>query len=136
MLIGAYQVIILGRKANEVIERFSDFPKFLPFRDASEGECSYECTILDCLRGLERAIDLGWFAFDTFNCLEYETRQRMDRGDMNWIISGKILAMSSPGPKMVDARGFRVYTPEDYLPIFRRYNVSCVIRLNEAEYDR
>jgi cell division cycle 14 len=44
--------------------------------------------------------------------------------------------MSSPGAKMVDARGFRVYTPEDYLPIFRRYNVSCVIRLSEPEYDR
>lgn len=58
-LIGAYQVIILGKSADSSWEAISKIsPPFADFRDASYGACTYKCTILDCLRGLEYAIKL------------------------------------------------------------------------------
>ena len=32
--------------------------------------------------------------------------------------------MSTPSNKMIDERGYRQYTPEDYNPIFKRWGVS------------
>jgi cell division cycle 14 len=114
VLIGAYQLIVLERELKTVLSGFFGLPKFLPFCDVSEHESSYECTVEDVLRGLARAMKLGWFDYSQFNLLEYEVRSRMDRGDFNWIVPGKLLALSSPYCRMVDPTGLRVYTPEDY----------------------
>lgn len=47
-LMGAYQIIIMGYSAEKAFEPFSEI-KFVPFRDASYGECSYKCTVTDPL---------------------------------------------------------------------------------------
>lgn len=31
---------------------------------------------------------------------------------------------------------YRTYTPTDYVPVFEKYNISTVVRLNNATYDR
>lgn len=46
--------------------------------------------MLDCLRGLEKAISLGWYNFLSFDYKEYEHNHRLDNGDMNWIIPKKV----------------------------------------------
>jgi cell division cycle 14 len=59
--------------------------------------CTHIITeVLDCLRGLEYAIKLGWFDMKKFNISEYEHFERVENGDLNWIIPGKFAAFSSP----------------------------------------
>ena len=55
-------------------------------RDAGEENCDYECTILDCLRGLVTAICLGWYTFNQFDYKSYEYNHKLSNGDMNWVI--------------------------------------------------
>ena len=55
---------------------------------------------------------------------------------MNWIIPGKMLAFSGPSPTPKDPDGWRVFTPEDYVPLFKKQNIDLVIRLNKKRYDK
>lgn len=64
------------------------------------------------MRGLDYAIKLGWFDYKKFNLKEYEHYERVENGDLNWIIPGKFVAFSSPYDKTVDKYGV-------YLKIFR-----------------
>ena len=61
--------------------------------------------ILDCLRGLEYAVKLGWFNLKTFNLRDYEYYEKIENGDMNWVIPGKFLAFSGPSPSSHDPEG-------------------------------
>jgi cell division cycle 14 len=135
-LMGAFQVIILGRTADQAWYPFSKATPNLPeFRDASFGPCTYKCTILDCLRGLEYAIKLKWFDVKTFNLRDYEFYEKVENGDLNWVVPGKFIAFSGPSSNPRDAEGWRTYTPEDYVPIFKKFNVNLVVRLNNKQYD-
>lgn len=107
----------------------------MPFRDASKGECYYECTILHCLQGLAFAIDRDWYNIKTFNVKEYEFYERVENGDINWIIPGKFAAFMGPVDNKVE--NYRSgFTPEEYVEIFKKWNIKKVVRLNEARYDR
>lgn len=135
-LLGAYLVICKSFAARDAWKYLEDVqPPFVPFRDAINGECTYKCTILDCLSGLEYAIKLKWYIFETFNVKQYEEYERVDNGDMNWIIPNKFLAMSAPSNSQYDQDGYRTFTPEDYVPIFRKWGVGLVIRLNNETYE-
>jgi cell division cycle 14 len=136
-LMCAFQVIILGRGAEEAWSPFSKIqPGFADFRDASFGTCTYKCTILDCLRGLEYAIKLKWFNVRNFNLRDYEYYEKVENGDLNWIIPGKFVAFSGPSSTQTDAEGWRTFTPEDYVPIFKKFGVTLVIRLNKKQYEK
>lgn len=132
-LMGAYQVIVLQRSASKSWEKFSSASPFSAFRDASEGASYHDCTILNCLRGLERAIKLNWFSFDTFDLDFYESHDKVETGDMTWIIPSKLLAFSCPSIKEED--GWGNYTPETYVEVFKKIGVTAVIRLNHATYE-
>ena len=94
---GCFMVIILKMSAEEAYKKFNDYiPLFKPYRDASKGECIYQCTILQCLKGLEYAIQFGWYDFRTFNVKEYEFHERVENCDLNWIIPGKFMAFMGP----------------------------------------
>ena len=54
---------------------------------------------------------------------------------MNWIIPKKFVAFSSPYDQKTDKYGNRIYTPQDYVPIFKKLGVKVVIRLNNKTYD-
>ena len=84
---GAFQVIILNRTALEAWEKFKVYhSQFVPFRDASAGSCTYNLHILEVLQGLEIGIKLGWYSFKDFDVQEYEYYEKVDNGDLNWII--------------------------------------------------
>jgi cell division cycle 14 len=135
VLMGAFQIIVLGRTANQAWEPFNKLKPFTDFRDASFGGCTYKCRIIDVLRGLEQGIKLGWFDYSTFNLSNYEHNEKVENGDFNWIIPGKFLAFSSPSPESADQEGWRTWTPEDYVPVFKRLGVTSVVRLNNKTYD-
>ena len=91
---------------------------------------------MDCLRGLEYGIKLGWYDYKSFNYKEYEFYEKVENGDMNWIIPGRFLAFSGPSATTKDPDGWRTFTPEDYAPIFKGFGVTHVVRLNKEMYDR
>lgn len=134
---GAFQVIILGKTADQAWKKFENCtPPFVPYRDASYGACTYKCLIHDCLRGLEYAIMLGWFDIKKFNLRDYEFYERVENGDLNWIVPGKFIAFSSPSNGRKSPEGYRTFTPEDYIPIFKKMGVTMVVRLNRPQYDK
>ena len=130
-------VIVLGFTAEKAWSVFSAYQSgFKPFRDATMGVCTYRCTVLDCIQGLEYGIKLGWYNYKTFNYKEYEYYEKVEHGDFNWIVPGKFLAFSGPSNKPRDSDGWRTFTPEDYAPIFKKMGVTSVVRLNQKMYDR
>jgi len=62
---------------------------------------------------------LGWYEYSTFDTKVYEKYEKVENGDMNWIVPGKFLAFAGPANKKYDEDGYRQYTPEDYNPIFK-----------------
>lgn len=136
-LMGAFMIIVLKKSAQEAFDVFEPYAnQFEPFRDASLGVCTYKCTVLDCLQGLEYAINLGWYDYNSFDAKEYEHYEKVHNGDLNWIMPGKFLAFAGPSKKEYDEDGYRTFTPEDYAPIFKKIGVTTVIRLNNKVYDR
>lgn len=79
---------------------------------------------------------LGWYNPKEFKVKEYEEYEKVDNGDMNWIIPGKFLAFSSPSNNNFDSDGYRTFTPDDYAPIFKKWKINLVIRLNKITYER
>ncbi|NWW23702.1 CC14A phosphatase, partial [Falcunculus frontatus] len=136
-LIGAYAVIYLKKTPEEAYRMLlsGSNPPYLPFRDASFGNCTYNLTILDCLQGVNKALQHGFFDFKTFDVDEYEHYERVENGDFNWIIPGKFLAFSGPHPKSKLENGYPLHAPEAYFPYFKKRNVTSIIRLNKKIYE-
>lgn len=136
-LIAAFQVISMRKSADAAWEPFSKvYPPFLPYRDATNGICTYQLTILDCLRGLERGMELGWYDPMRFDHESYDFFEKVDNGDMSWVIPGRFLAFAGPSNTAIDADGYPAFTPEDYVPIFQEARIGLVVRLNNKQYDR
>jgi len=136
-LICTFQLIALHKSAENSWAPFlSVYPPFLPFRDASAGVCTYHCTILDCLCGLEESMKLGWFDWTRFDVDSSEFFERVENGDMNWVVPDRFLAFAGPCPTSIDVDGYPAFTPEDYVPIFRDAGINLVVRLNRKQYER
>ncbi|XP_028987578.1 cell division cycle 14Aa isoform X2 [Betta splendens] len=132
VLIGAYAVIYLKRSPEEAYRVLisGNNTGYLPFRDAAVGECSFNLTVLDCLHGLRKASQHGFLDYDKFDVEDYEHYERVENGDMNWIVPGKVLAFSSP-----HTRSYPFHAPEAYFAYFHQNNVVAVVRLNRKLYD-
>uniref|UniRef100_A0A8C8H883 Cell division cycle 14A n=1 Tax=Oncorhynchus tshawytscha TaxID=74940 RepID=A0A8C8H883_ONCTS len=137
VLIAAYAVIYLKKTPEEAYRALisGSNASYLPFRDASFGNCTYNLTILDCLQGIRKALQHGFFDFETFDVDEYEHYERVENGDFNWIVPGKFLAFSGPHPKSKIENGYPLHAPEAYFPYFRKHNITTVVRLNKKIYD-
>ncbi|KAK2958550.1 putative Dual specificity protein phosphatase CDC14A [Blattamonas nauphoetae] len=147
-LICSYCVLYEGMTADEAYRPFVGmYPSLPPFRDASYGPSTYNITVLDVLRGLQHARDVGFMQFginpqtrapfSTFNCQEYDHYERVENGDLNWIVPGKFIAFSGPSNTSMNlANGICTHSPEFYIPYFQRSGVTAVVRLNKKMYDR
>lgn len=137
-LIASYSIIHLKRTPEEsyrplIINGCN--PPFLPFRDASFGACSYNLSLMDVLNGLYKALQNGFFNFETFDVEEYEHYERIENGDFNWLLPAKFLAFSGPHNKSRIENGYPLHAPEAYIPYFKKHNVTAVVRLNKKFYD-
>ncbi|XP_058616157.1 dual specificity protein phosphatase CDC14AB isoform X4 [Onychostoma macrolepis] len=137
VLIGAYAVIYLKKTPEEAYRALisGSNASYFPFRDASFGNCTYNLTVLDCLQGIRRALQHGFLNFETFDVNEYEHYERVENGDLNWIVPGKLLAFSGPHPKSKIENGYPLHAPEAYFPYFRKHNVTTIVRLNKKIYE-
>ena len=86
----------------------------------------------DCVCGVAKARDLKFFDFDDFDIEEYEFFEKVEHGDLNWIIPGKFVAFAGPhNTHNASPEGYRTLTPEDYIPWFKKNNVTLVVRTNK-----
>lgn len=136
-LIGSYAIIYLKKTPEEAYRPLvsGTNPPYLPFRDASFGTCTYNLTLLDCLHGISKALANGFFNFDSFDVDEYEHYERVENGDLNWIVPEKFMAFSGPHSKSKIEYGYPLHAPEAYFPYFRKHNVRVIVRLNKKIYD-
>ncbi|KAJ4459019.1 putative Dual specificity protein phosphatase CDC14A [Paratrimastix pyriformis] len=137
-LVGCYSVLYLHRTPDDAYRPFlGAYPPFPPFRDASYGLSTFNLTILECLKGLAKARANNFFDFSNFDVNEYEYYERVENGDLNWIVPGKFIAFSGPSNTEVNQEnGICTHTPEFYIPYFKQSGVTAVVRLNKRMYDR
>lgn len=133
-LMGAFQVIILGKSAEDAWKGFRNLTTFVTFRDASFSGSTFQLPILNCLKALENAIKYNWYDYKTFDMNEYEHYGKFENGDITWILPNRLLAFSSPSSTSNSDKAM-IYTPEDYSSIFKKIGVTAVIRLNSATYE-
>eukprot|EP00928_Gymnodinium_smaydae_P060094 TRINITY_DN4364_c0_g4_i1.p1 TRINITY_DN4364_c0_g4~~TRINITY_DN4364_c0_g4_i1.p1 ORF type:complete len:426 (-),score=64.75 TRINITY_DN4364_c0_g4_i1:240-1517(-) len=136
-LICAYLVTVRRMTAEAAFRHFEDEGvSFKPFRDVSRAAPTFTLSILDCLRGLEAGIRLGWFNWKTFDINDYEHYYEVENGDMNWIVPDKVLACAGPFKTGVDGEGYKATTPSELVPVFKAKSVELVVRLNSPQYDQ
>ncbi|KAA6390339.1 MAG: putative Dual specificity protein phosphatase CDC14A [Streblomastix strix] len=139
-LVCCYAVLYLGATPDEAYRPFLRFnPPLPPFRDASYGPSTYSLSVLDVVRGIAKGQQVGFIDFQggKFNLNEYERYEKVENGDMNWIVPGKFIAFSGPSNTEINqSNGICTHTPEFYLPFFRKSGVTAVVRLNKKMYDR
>ncbi|CEM26156.1 unnamed protein product [Vitrella brassicaformis CCMP3155] len=143
-LIGAYLVVMKGWKSTDVYALFARVSAgFKMYRDASSmPESTWDMDLLCCYQGLEKALEFGWFDFRTFDIRQYEEFEKIEKGDMNWILPGKFLAFSTPTstPELAETLNgqvvFYTKTASDYADVFNTLNLKVVVRLNKHEYHR
>ncbi|CAF3360316.1 unnamed protein product [Rotaria sp. Silwood1] len=138
-LIATYSIIYLKRTPEDaykpLVSGINAAHPFLPFRDASLGSSSYNLTLLDTLQGFYKAMLHGFFDFENFDLDEYEHYEKVENGDLNWIVPRKLLAFSGPHAKSKIENGYPLHAPEAYFTYFRKRNVSTIVRLNKKIYD-
>uniref|UniRef100_A0A3B3UR65 protein-tyrosine-phosphatase n=1 Tax=Poecilia latipinna TaxID=48699 RepID=A0A3B3UR65_9TELE len=124
-LVAAYSVIYLKRSPDEAYRTLisGNNTPYLPFR--------YKPTNMHQLAALQHC----FLDFETFSSEEYEHYERVENGDMNWIIPGKILAFSSPHARNRVENGYPLHAPEAYFEFFSQNNVTDVVRLNKKLYE-
>ena len=134
LLICTYRLIQLNLTAEESFKPFKSL-NLKPFRDASTLPSTFNLTIYDCLKGLENAIKLNWFNYLNFNSELWEYYEKIENGDMNWLIPNKLLAFASPYNQNILPNGYKVVTPDDIIPIFKNFGINHIIRLNKPFYN-
>eukprot|EP00727_Mastigamoeba_balamuthi_P013821 m51a1_g9061 putative dual specificity protein phosphatase cdc14a (402) ;mRNA; f:76882-78759 len=135
-LLGAYAILRHGRTAEEAAALFRTLsPPVTPFRDAAVGPNMFPLQLAEVLRGVHRAMTQGWVDVATFDVDKYLYLERVEHGDINWVVPGKVLAFSGPLPTRTVFGSAYTLTPEDYIDYFKANNVTAVVRLNKRMYD-
>jgi cell division cycle 14 len=136
-LLAAYSVLYLGKTPEEAMRPFAAMaPLVAPWHDASPTIDSFHLTTLDVLRGIAKARQVGAFGFDSFDLAEYETYEKVENGDMNWIVDGRFLAFAGPhDTRSAMSTGYHTTAVDDLIPYFRSKGIAAVIRLNKKYYN-
>lgn len=135
-MVGAFLVIYMNKTPLEAYNKIKVMEVFMPFRDASMGPCSFNITVLHTLQAIYKANKCKFFDFDNFKADEYEYFECVENGDLNIMIPGKFIAFSGPHKTKSGPDGYPQMIPEDYFPIWKKYGVRTIVRLNRKMYDR
>jgi len=136
-LLAAYSLLFLGRSPEEAMRPFAAIsPPLAPWHDASPSVDTFHLTTLDVMRGIARARDCRFFSFESFDIDEYEHYEKVENGDMNWIVEGRFLAFAGPHDvRSHTVEGYHTTAVEDVIPYFKAKGVAAVIRLNKKYYN-
>jgi cell division cycle 14 len=136
-LLAAYSMLYLGKTPEEAVRPFQGMSPFVaPWHDASPTIDTFHLTTLDVLRGIAKARACGFFSLDHFDLGEYETYEKVENGDMNWLVDGRFLAFAGPhDTRSAVATGYHTTAVDDLVPYFRAKGITAVVRLNKKYYN-
>ena len=135
LLVTSYRMITLNLTPDQAYQPIAALgPKLKPYRDASTVPSTYDLTVISCLKGLRKGMDLGWYIPDDFDPEDWEFYEQVENGDMNWLIPGKLLAFATAYDNC-NMRGWKVATPQELVPVFKKKGITCVVRLCEKFYN-
>ncbi|XP_023288649.1 dual specificity protein phosphatase CDC14B isoform X2 [Orussus abietinus] len=137
-LIASYAILYCkysAEEAYEILTNSPNSPPFAMFRDASLRTPCYQISLSECLSAVQKCYQLGFFNFRDFNLQEYEHFEKVENGDLNWILPGKFIAFCGPHAETKVENGYPLHAPESYFAYFRQNNVSTIVRLNKQIYD-
>eukprot|EP00158_Paraphelidium_tribonemae_P004690 Partr_v1_DN26914_c3_g1_i1_m7173 putative PHOsphatase len=130
-----------------------------PYRDAGYGNATYWIDIEDCVHAFHSGVrELKLLDVETFDTEAYEFHERVENGDLGWVIPGYFLALATPRdeplPHLVryheDVKAGLMAplrpTPPGLQPLHEvkalashlrtKMGVEGIIRLNNKLYDR
>ena len=137
-LLSAYLLLYHGKTPDEAFKPFARLkPTIGPWHDATPGIDDFNLSTLDVLRGIAKARELGFFSpFDVFDAAEYDHYEKVENGDLNWIVEGRFLAFAGPqDTRTRTPEGYVTTAVDDLLPYFKRKGVAAVVRLNKKYYN-
>ncbi|EAR86424.2 tyrosine phosphatase (macronuclear) [Tetrahymena thermophila SB210] len=125
LLICAYQVLCLRYSPEKALQQFEKIiPELKPYHDSLN--YPYQCTLLDCMRSLQKAQQLGWFDLKTFDLERY---YELMKYDISEIIPKKFFAFRGPRDETDDL----TLPPSAYIEPFKKEGVQLVVRLNNSD---
>ncbi|KAA1086562.1 cell division control protein 14 [Puccinia graminis f. sp. tritici] len=130
LLMALYCMIVLRWSVADALHPISHL-ELQPFRDAGYSRADFNLTIQNVLFGVKKAIDLRLLKLEEFDLKEYETFEKVEHGDYNWL-SPHFIAFASP---VESANGRIGKAFKLILDQFERVGVKLVIRLNKKLYD-
>jgi cell division cycle 14 len=133
VLAACFLVVEMKQDPKDVALKFANLPMTL-YRDASQVQQTFGLSLLDCINGISHASKIGWFNVDRFNLEEYLYNERLENGDLHWIVPGKFIAFAGPSETSIDMEGYPACTPEIYSERFSKWGVKNVLRLNKPQY--
>ncbi|KAI8619655.1 dual specificity protein phosphatase, partial [Chytriomyces sp. MP71] len=147
-LMCCYMLLVQKKKPEEAFQPLQGIlPPFVPYRDAGYGAATYHITILDCLKGLYKALNLGLLHIENLDAVEYEFYEKVEHGDLNWI-TDKFIAMACPKDDVPNAPSYGfgagsakkpfkpAYKMDDLISLLKERGVTTVVRLNNKTYDK
>jgi cell division cycle 14 len=139
-LLGSFLILRYGWTPEQAAEPFvgASCPfKLRPFHDATLTEGGFGLSLLACLKGLHRSVQLDWFDWTTFDARHYSDVDNPNNGDLHQVCP-KLIAFKGPleqGSSYLQLEEVSM-TPEFYVPLLLGLGVSSVVRLNEPDtYD-
>ncbi len=141
-MLASYMVLVQNWPPHLAIAPLAEAdPPFAMFRDAGYSQADYTLSIQDFVYGLWRAKEANIIDIKSFDLEEYETYERVENGDFNWICP-QFIAFASPVQPGYDPRASKttgsIVTPTfgNVLDFFESRKVGLVVRLNSALYDK
>ena len=137
-LLGALLVIYFGWAPEDAAASLSSTLALRPFPDTTYSSSNYRLCLADCLKGLAKAVQRGWFDVQSFDAGEYCYLDSPLCGDIS-LPCPKFVAMKGPLSAESNYRYADeiAFTPEALVPVLHRLGVSCVVRLNDPDtYDK
>ncbi|XP_044745852.1 uncharacterized protein LOC123307553 isoform X2 [Coccinella septempunctata] len=130
-LIGSYCIIYLKIHPAEVTKLLMKAGPYKQFMDASQIPCPFTIKLEFCFNAISKAVAFNFFNFDDFDVTEYDMYEKLQFGDMNWLVPRKFLAFIGPN----SSEFLNGHPPDYYIKYFLKNDIKTVIRLNNKMYD-
>merc|ERR1719183_1332463 len=132
-LVGAYLIIMHGWTPEEAVHKLQQLGPglMLEYKHALNEPSDFKLAVLDCLRGVKRALEMSWLDVKKFDFDKYQLLGDPRQFDLHQVCPNFVVFR---GP---DSRNCaRFHAPEFYCDLLQSMGVTIVIRLNEVEsYD-
>ena len=164
LLICSYLLMNQDKKPEEAYAPIKSREASLPlvqFRDAGYGPATYWLSVPDLLQAMQKGIkEARLLEWDNFDIEQYEFYEKVENGDLNWIIPGFFLAMATPHdeppvhllryhqqvnaglifplhPQVANSKRFKpLYEIHELFSFLKANGCNGVVRLNNKLYDR